>query len=326
VLKKVARAPGEALADFSIFKLLAQYWGCGELFAQWNSPADAFESMKALSRGRPFDITGIDDYAMIDAAGGIQWPYPDSGPHAPREESGSASGQDSSANAFHLAERDGHAANSGPHAPREERGGVAGFCTQNPAAPVRDADCWVLGTKPSRPSAERDGHTGFAERDGHAAQQRRLFADGRFFTPDGKARLIFDAPSPIPEPPCDQYPFLLLTGRGTVSQWHTQTRTSKSAVLRKLYPQHIYFEIHPQDAARLGIRANGEARIESRRGSITARAFVTASVQPGQVFLPMHYAATNQLTLPHFDPHSRQPSYKDCAVQICAIDNKERRS
>lgn len=260
VLKKVARAPGEALADFSIFKLLAQYWGCGELFTQWKSPADAFESMKALSRGRPFDITGIADYEMIDSTGGIQWPY---------------RGRES------LPETD-----------------------------LRDGK--PASAKDSRPLSPET--------------ERRLFADGRFFTPDGKARLVFDPPGEMPEPPCDRYPFLLLTGRGTVSQWHTQTRTSKSAVLRKLYPQQIYFEIHPQDAARLGIQLNAEARIESRRGAIMARAFVTATVQPGQIFIPMHYVATNQLTLPHFDPHSRQPSYKDCAVQVCAIEKKERRS
>ncbi|MCH2597743.1 MAG: hypothetical protein MKZ95_18415, partial [Pirellulales bacterium] len=49
---------------------------------------------------------------------------------------------------------------------------------------------------------------------------------------------------------------------------------------------------------------------------VTAKAFVTPTVQPGQLFLPMHYEATNQLTLAHFDPYSRQPSYKNCAVRI----------
>jgi assimilatory nitrate reductase catalytic subunit len=56
--------------------------------------------------------------------------------------------------------------------------------------------------------------------------------------------------------------------------------------------------------------------IQSQRGSIVAKAFVTYSVQPGQVFIPMHYERVNQLTFAHFDPHSRQPSYKDCAVRI----------
>jgi assimilatory nitrate reductase catalytic subunit len=46
-------------------------------------------------------------------------------------------------------------------------------------------------------------------------------------------------------------------------------------------------------------------------------------VQPGQVFLPMHYEETNRLTLGHFDPHSRQPSYKNCAVRVRAAQTHE---
>ena len=49
-----------------------------------------------------------------------------------------------------------------------------------------------------------------------------------------------------------------------------------------------------------------------------ARAFVTHSVQPGQVFVPMHYARANQLPFPAFDPQSRQPAYKSCAVTVRA--------
>ena len=36
----------------------------------------------------------------------------------------------------------------------------------------------------------------------------------------------------------------------------------------------------------------------------------------GQVFIPMHFADTNKLTLASFDPYSRQPSYKACAVKV----------
>ncbi len=50
--------------------------------------------------------------------------------------------------------------------------------------------------------------------------------------------------------------------------------------------------------------------------SSTAAALITPTMQPGQVFLPMHYEATNRLTLAHFDPYSHQPSYKDCAVRV----------
>ena len=232
LLKRVARAPGQALSDFNIFKLVAQYWGCGEMFRAWSSPEAVFQILKELSRGQPCDISGIEDYRMIDECGGVQWPWP---------------------------------------------------ASEQPVVP---------------------------------AQERRLFADGRFFHTDGKAKFLFDPPREMPEPADAEYPFVLLTGRGTSSQWHTQTRTAKSDVLRKLYPATVYIEINPQDAERLGIASNTAITVTSRRATITASAFVTTTVQPGQVFMPMHYATVNQLTFPSFDPYSRQPSYKACAVAI----------
>jgi assimilatory nitrate reductase catalytic subunit len=147
-------------------------------------------------------------------------------------------------------------------------------------------------------------------------QERRLFEDGRFFYADGKARFYFEASRAMPEPANDEYPFILLTGRGTSSQWHTQTRTGKSDVLRKLYPENPYVEISPADAERLGIRPNSKVRIRSRRGEVEATAVILASVQTSQLFMPMHYGITNHLTADAFDPYSKQPSYKACAVTI----------
>ena len=146
--------------------------------------------------------------------------------------------------------------------------------------------------------------------------ERRLFEDGRFFTADGRAQFLFEDPRKAPEQPDEQYPFFLLTGRGTSSQWHTNTRTGKSDVLRKLYPKECYVEINPQDAQRLQIQRNSVVRISSRRAEIRATAFVTPTVQPGQLFIPMHYREVNRLTFPAFDAYSRQPSYKACAVKI----------
>ncbi len=230
VVKKVAKAPGQALSDFSIFRLAAHYWGCERMFADWQEPEDVFQSLKEISREQPCDMTGIDDYRMLEDHGGIQWPYP---------------------------------------------------------AGCQDAE-----------------------------PQRRLYADGQFYHSEGRAKLLFENPRSMPEPPSERYPYLLLTGRGTSSQWHTQTRTSKSEILRALYPQETYVEISPQDARREGIHPNSWVTVESQRGSVNAKAFVTPTIQPGQVFMPMHYAVTNQLTLAHFDPYSRQPSYKDCAIRF----------
>ncbi len=74
LLKKVACAPPQALSDFNIFKLVAHYWGCSELFRAWTSPEAVFHILKELSRSQPCDISGIPDYRAIDECGGIQWP------------------------------------------------------------------------------------------------------------------------------------------------------------------------------------------------------------------------------------------------------------
>ncbi|QDV35732.1 molybdopterin oxidoreductase family protein [Tautonia plasticadhaerens] len=76
LLRKVRRAPGQALADFQIFRLVAEAYGCGPMFAGWRTPSDVFQLLKRLSAGRPCDITGIADERMVGEAGGIQWPCP----------------------------------------------------------------------------------------------------------------------------------------------------------------------------------------------------------------------------------------------------------
>ena len=148
------------------------------------------------------------------------------------------------------------------------------------------------------------------------AGERRLFEDGRFYLEGGRARFCFEAPRALPEPTDDAFPFVLLTGRGSSSQWHTQTRTAKSPVLRKLYRSECTVEVHPKDAARLGLEPEEIVRVCSRRGDLEARALVRETVREGELFIAMHDAATNRLTYPAFDPYSRQPSYKYCSVRL----------
>jgi assimilatory nitrate reductase catalytic subunit len=112
----------------------------------------------------------------------------------------------------------------------------------------------------------------------------------------------------------------LLTGRGSSSQWHTQTRTKRSAVLRRLAPSELYVELSTSDARALGIRPNQMVSVSSQRATIQARAFVTQSVKAGQVFIPMHYEVMNKLTFAAFDPFSRQPAYKACAVRVGPVE------
>jgi assimilatory nitrate reductase catalytic subunit len=172
-----------------------------------------------------------------------------------------------------------------------------------------DALGGVQWPHPADPEAPADGTP-------PPATERRLFADGRFFHPDARARFVFEDPQPPSERTSERYPLFLLTGRGSSSQWHTGTRTDKSPMLRSLSPSKPYVEIAPADADARGIRPNDPVVVTSARGSMKARAFVTATVNPGQVFVAMHFAEANRLTHASFDPYSRQPSYKASAVEV----------
>jgi anaerobic selenocysteine-containing dehydrogenase len=126
----------------------------------------------------------------------------------------------------------------------------------------------------------------FASAKSEVPSERRLFENGRFFAPDRRARFVFERPRTAPERTDAEYPFLLMTGRGTSSQWHTNTRTGKSDVLRKLYSPNCYVEINPLDAEKLGIRKNSVIRIASRRAEIRATAFVTPTIRRGSSSFP----------------------------------------
>jgi assimilatory nitrate reductase catalytic subunit len=147
-------------------------------------------------------------------------------------------------------------------------------------------------------------------------QERRLFEDGIYYHPSNEAKIHFSPVTELPEPADVAYPILPLTGRGTSSQWHTQTRTGKSDILKKLYPAGIYVEIHPEDAAERGLANGSRVIVRSRRGELEAEVYQAPTVQHGQIFIPMHYPELNALTHSSFAPHSRQPNYKVCAVAL----------
>ncbi len=145
----------------------------------------------------------------------------------------------------------------------------------------------------------------------------RLYADGNFQTEDGKARLLPIEWEPFPEQPTDDYPFVLNTGR-TVEHWHTRTKTSQVAILEHLAP-NAWLEMNPRDAESLRLQAHVRVDIVSKRGRTSGVELrVTEMVAPGQVFMPFHFAETNVngVTQSAFDPISREPNYKQCAVRI----------
>jgi assimilatory nitrate reductase catalytic subunit len=152
----------------------------------------------------------------------------------------------------------------------------------------------------------------------------RLFASGGFFTPDGKARFVAIAPPRLAAKVSSAWPFLLNTGR-VRDQWHTMTRTGLSPRL-STHIAEPYVEIHPDDAARLGLEQGTLARITTRHGAATLRVLVNRGQQRGTLFVPIHWSAENSsgarvgaLVQPATDPHSGQPEAKATPARIAAL-------
>jgi anaerobic selenocysteine-containing dehydrogenase len=145
----------------------------------------------------------------------------------------------------------------------------------------------------------------------------RLYADGVFQTADGRAKLICTNWEAFPEQPNREYPLVFNTGR-TVEHWHTRTKTGEVPILERLSPES-WLEMNPRDARGLGLRSHDRVDIVSRRGRVRGVELrLTEITAPGQVFMPFHYFETNanDVTQSAFDPVSREPNYKQCAVRV----------
>ena len=149
----------------------------------------------------------------------------------------------------------------------------------------------------------------------------RLFGDGRFPTPSGRARMRPVRARPPVEPTTRDWPLRLLTGR-VRDHWHTLTRTGLSARL-SAHIAEPFLEIHPADAEAAGLAPADLALVESPRGWAILRALVTDRVAPGEVFAPMHWSArhaptgrVDALVAAHADPVSGQPELKAAAVRV----------
>jgi assimilatory nitrate reductase catalytic subunit len=154
--------------------------------------------------------------------------------------------------------------------------------------------------------------------DGTGPNTTRFFGSGGFFHPDGKARFIAVS-APVSARTSADFPLTLNTGR-IRDQWHTMTRTGKSARLCA----HIaepFAEIHPRDAMEIGIASAELVEIESPYGKALVRALVTDRQARGSVFVPMHWndqfaakARIDAVVAPVTDPVSGQPASKNVAV------------
>jgi ferredoxin-nitrate reductase len=151
--------------------------------------------------------------------------------------------------------------------------------------------------------------------------QKRRYTDGVFATPDGRARFLpRDQRSPR-ESADHEFPFVLTTGR-LYAHWHTLTRTAKCDKLVKREPVP-FVELHPADAAEIGVADGEPVQISSRRGTVRLTARLHDGACRGTVFVPFHWGdlfapanAVNYLTISATDTLSKQPELKFCAVAL----------
>jgi assimilatory nitrate reductase catalytic subunit len=165
--------------------------------------------------------------------------------------------------------------------------------------------------------------------EGAPSGQTRLYQDGIFATPDGKASFVQTPYQNVAEPRDARYPFALNTGR-LRDQWHGMSRTGN---LGRLFG-HVSepaIQMHPQDMARRTLAQGDLVHVTSRRGSIVLPVQASTELGMNQVFIAMHWgeeflsgqsstgerlAGINALTNPVFCPTSKQPELKHCAVKI----------
>jgi ferredoxin-nitrate reductase len=149
----------------------------------------------------------------------------------------------------------------------------------------------------------------------------RLYLDRRFPTPDGRARFWPRPHQPPKEITDEEFPMVLTTGR-LYAHWHSLTRTGKSAKLVRREPAP-FVEVHPLDAAELGLTAGKSAELVSRRGVVRLPVRLNAGLSRGMVFIPFHWGdefgqqtAANYLTIPAIGRVAKQPELKYCAVRL----------
>ncbi|HEX6827975.1 MAG TPA: molybdopterin dinucleotide binding domain-containing protein, partial [Burkholderiales bacterium] len=184
---------------------------------------------------------------------------------------------------------------------------------------TRGRDLDITGL--SYPLLEERGPQQWPFPEGAGGGKARLYEDGVFPTPSGRARFVATEHRPAAEPPDARYPLSLITGR-LRDQWHGMSRTGLVARLYSHEPEPL-LHMHPDDLARRSLAAGDLVKVKSRRGEVVVKIAESRSLRPGQCFLPMHWGAArmgglgvNALTISATDPYSKQPELKHAAVRV----------
>ncbi|QXH63578.1 nitrate reductase [Pseudomonas azerbaijanorientalis] len=155
---------------------------------------------------------------------------------------------------------------------------------------------------------------------GSSAGTARLYLDGIFPTASGRAQFVADPYRAAKEQRDARFPLTLITGR-LRDQWHGMSRTGTAAQLFGHVSEAV-LSLHPDELRRHRLQAGDLISLKSRRGAVIVPVASDDSVRPGQAFLPMHFGdrflkgGVNSLTLPAFDPLSKQPELKHSGVRL----------
>ena len=153
----------------------------------------------------------------------------------------------------------------------------------------------------------------------------RFFGDGKFFTPNGRARMIAVSQPQPEQQHAPRFPYRLNTGR-VRDQWHTMTRTARAPRLSR-HLAEPFLQIHPEDARELGLAPADLAHVDSPLGSAILRVLISDDVAPGVPFAPIHWtgetapaARIGAVVDVATDPFSGQPDSKASAVDVRKFD------
>ena len=210
------------------------------------------------------------------------------------------------------------------HGRLRQQGPIQWPCSLEKLAAQTNSDALACNTQQNASNKEPKGIFSNLFREKENVVAKRLYTDGRFNTPDGRAKFAAFHSKGLAEPLDGQYPFVLTIGR-LYEHWHTMTRTGRIDKIMKKQPQP-FIEIHPRDAAQLKIESETLLEVRSRRGRARFVARITKAIAPGTVFVPMHWGAlwtdngeANLLTHPEACPISLQPELKACAVSLTPV-------
>ena len=279
----------DSKSDFWIFNQMSKRFANAEKMEFPDDTEQAFEEMKTLSvpkegERRTLDISGM-TYEKIESERGLQWPY-----------------RLRDAEVYRLRDAEGSRLKDAEGSSLKHAEGSR----------LKDAEGSSLKhAEDSNIGSDSKSYKG----------EPRLYTDGVFQTPNGKANLIAVNFVNNNECPDDEYPFWMNSGR-IVEHFHTRTRTGKIGNINKFNPTP-YMEINPDAAKEMGLNAGDYVRAVSRRGDAVVMVQLTQRVPPNMVFIPFHYHdCVNRLTLGLLDPYSRQPAFKQCAVKLEHVDQK----